>query len=154
MRSPLREVGVGPSPCLCDKVVGGDVEGGRREDRRPVPVWGGGCRGGYRGGLPGRRQLGPPHQTLEPERAGAGWAGPARSGEGEWPAGAQVPGKPWGRSAWRGRRPARGGPWVCRVTPPQAPTGYSCCSGACRCWEGGSALSCPSLSAGVRLCCV
>lgn len=129
------------------------MEGGREKTEAPVPVWGGAAWRGLRGGLR-EKAAGPPHQTLEPERAGRGWAGPAGLGKESGAAGAQYSGKPRGKSAPGGgvagtgwslgvpRRPRRHrtrfllqrslpllGGWVCSFPSPACRPGCCVCDG-------------------------
>lgn len=118
----------------------------------PCASVGWGLQRGLQRRAPREKAAGPPHQTLEPERAGRGGLGQLGLGK---ESGLRVPryqGSPGGEKRLEGEVAGTG--WSLGVPrrPPQAPTGHSCCSGACRCWEAGSALSPPSLSA--RVLCV
>lgn len=78
------------------------MEGGRREDRGALCQCGvGAAEGVAEAGSRGEGSWAPT-PDLGAGEGGAGWAGPAGSGEGEWPAGAQVPGKPPGEKRLEG----------------------------------------------------
>lgn len=83
----------------------------------PCASVGWGLRRGLQRRAPREKAAGPPHQTLEPERAGRGGLGQPGLGK---ESGLRVPryqGSPGGEKRLGGGWLARGGPWVCPVAP-------------------------------------